>query len=107
MPEPEEAAAVPEPEDRADAPKTEGAEADALPDLPLDALQIRVLRTLLAGEDAGELLKEAHLMPTISADAVNEALFDEIGDTVVLCDGDTLSLVDDYIEELTALLGGI
>lgn len=98
-------AAVPRPEETASVPEAQIA--DAQTDLPLDALQIRVLRSLLAGKDAAGLLKEEHVMPTIAADAINEALFEAIGDTVVLCDGDTLGLADDYMEELTALLGGI
>ena len=45
-------------------------------------------------------------MPSIAADAVNEAFFDEIGDTVVLCEGDALVLVEDYMEDIQRLLGG-
>ena len=45
-------------------------------------------------------------MPSILADTINEALFDEIGDTVLLCENDDLSLVEDYRDELTQLLGG-
>ena len=45
-------------------------------------------------------------MPSVVADAINEALFDEIGDTVLECDGDELSLTEDYIEEIKELLGG-
>ena len=44
-------------------------------------------------------------MPSVLADAVNEALFDEIGDTVLLCEDDRLILVDDYIGDLEQLLG--
>ena len=42
----------------------------------------------------------------MTADMINEAMFDEIGDTIVACDNDTLSLVEDYREDLTWLLGG-
>ena len=76
-------------------------------DLPLDALQVRVLRTLLQGGDPAAILKENHLMPSITADFINEALFDEIGDSVLLAEGDRLTLVEDYIEDLELLLGGI
>ena len=51
-------------------------------------------------------MKTEHLMPSMTADAINEALFDEIGDTVLLCEDDRLLLVDDYIEELKQILGG-
>ena len=45
-------------------------------------------------------------MPSIAADAINEALFDEIGDTVLECDQDALSLIEDYREDISHLLGG-
>lgn len=75
-------------------------------DIPLDSLQMRILRTLLLGEDASAIIRENHLMPTIAADFINEALFDEIGDAVLLCDGDRLSVAEEYVEELEQLLGG-
>lgn len=90
--EPEEPAA-PAPEDETDG-------------LPLDAAQLRILRALLRGEDVTERLRADRLMPSMTADLINEALFDEIGDTVLLCEGDRLLLVDDYIEELKQILGG-
>ena len=74
--------------------------------LPLDTVQIRIIRALLRGENVTEFLKTSHLMPSMTADLINEALFDEIGDTVLLCEDDTLLLVDDYIEELEQILGG-
>ncbi len=74
--------------------------------LPADPAYREILRALLAGEDASPLLRARHLMPSLVADAVNEAFFDEIGDTVLLCEGDTLLLVDDYKEELMQILGG-
>ena len=46
------------------------------------------------------------MMPSIAADFLNEALYDEIGDTVVVCEDDRLMLVEDYREDLTVLLGG-
>ena len=75
-------------------------------ELPLDALQIRVLRALLAGRDPEPMVRDAHRMPSLLADEINEALFDEFGDTVLLCEGDRLLLVDDYIEDLENYLGG-
>ena len=53
-----------------------------------------------------EIVRENHLMPSLIADAVNEAFFDEIGDTVLSCDDDRLSLVEDYREDLTRIMGG-
>ena len=75
-------------------------------DFPLEPVQIQILRALLEERDAAEILKAHHLMPSMTADAINEALFDEIGDTVLLCEEDQLLLVDDYIEELEQILGG-
>ena len=75
-------------------------------DLPLDPIHVQILRALLEERDAAEILKAHHLMPSMTADAINEALFDEIGDTVLLCEEDQLLLVDDYIEELEQILGG-
>ena len=45
-------------------------------------------------------------MPAMTADMINEALFDEFGDSVIDCENDTLSLVEDYREDLIRLLGG-
>lgn len=80
--------------------------AEERPELPLDGLQIRALRALLAGQDPGGMLQEVHRMPSLLADEINEALFDEFGDTVLLCEEDKLLLVDDYREDLENYLGG-
>ena len=74
--------------------------------LPLNPVQIQILRALLEERDVTEIIRAHHLMPSMTADAINEALFDEIGDTVLLCEEDQLLLVDDYIEELEQILGG-
>ena len=74
--------------------------------LPLNPVQIQILRALLEERDVTEIIRAHHLMPSMTADAINEALFDEFGDTVLLCEGDRLLLVDDYIEDLKQILGG-
>lgn len=79
---------------------------DEASDLPLDHVQIQILQALLEGLDAKAIMKTEHRMPSMTADTINEALFDEIGDTVLLCEDDHLLLVDDYIKELRELLGG-
>lgn len=76
------------------------------PALPLDPVQLQILRALLAGQDAAKTARENHLMPSVAADSINEALFDEFGDTVILCEGDILFPVEDYIEDLRQYLGG-
>jgi hypothetical protein len=60
----------------------------------------------MRGEPAAELIRENHLMPSVVTDAINEALFDEIGDNVLECEGDEITLVDDYREDLERLLEG-
>ena len=46
-------------------------------------------------------------MPAVVSDTINEAFYDEIGDSVVEYDGSALTLVEDYREDLTRILGGI
>lgn len=46
------------------------------------------------------------MMPSVVADTINEALFDEIGDNVLECDGDTITLVEDYRDDLLKIFGG-
>lgn len=77
------------------------------PDLPLDPTQIAILRALLRGEDAKPALARARLTPALLADAVNEALYERFCDTVLLCENDALSVLEDYRDELTDLLGGV
>ena len=86
------------------------AAADSAPEdttLPLDAAQIDVLRALLRGERPEALIRERHLLPSLTADMINEALFDEIGDTVLICENDKLSLVEDYRDDLALMLEGV
>ena len=72
----------------------------------LDETYVQVLLALMRGESAAELIREQYLMPSVVTDAINEALFDEIGDNVLECDGDEITLVEDYREELTLILNG-
>jgi hypothetical protein len=37
---------------------------------------------------------------------INEALFDDFGDTVLTCEDDRLSLVEDYRDDLALMLEG-
>ncbi|MBQ6471892.1 MAG: TerB N-terminal domain-containing protein [Victivallales bacterium] len=73
--------------------------------LHLDGFHAQVLRILLQGQSPAELIKSHRLMPSLVADAVNETLFDEIGDNVLDIDNDVLSLVEDYREDVARLLG--
>ena len=73
--------------------------------VPLDGMQMQLLRMLLRGELVQELIAAQHGMPSVIADAINEALFDLIGDTVVECDGETITLVEDYRDDIIGILG--
>ena len=91
----------------AEAPEVVAApeEAAAAADLPLGETDLRILRALLKGESADAVLREARQMPSIAADRINEALYDEFGDTVIACEDDVLTLIEDYADDLAELLG--
>ena len=72
----------------------------------LDAVQLEVLSMLVRGDSVTGILQGRHLMTEVFADALNEALFDEIGDTAVDCDGENLRLLDDYRDDIARILGG-
>ena len=73
----------------------------------LDPLYSEILRKLLAGEDIKAMIKDHHLLPAIIADTINEAFYDEIGDTVLICEDDVLSIMEDYREDVERMIGGI
>ena len=103
---------IPEEEENAkDAAKSGGSAPSAGPEagtdrIPLDDVQFRILRALLSGQDASEIIRETHQLPSVVADAVNEAFFDRIGDTVLMSEDDRLIFVEDYIEDVEQLLEG-
>ena len=45
-------------------------------------------------------------MASVVTDAINEAVFEEVGDNVLECEGDRITLVEDYREDLVRLIGG-
>ncbi len=63
-------------------------------------IETKILVMLLKGDNPDNLIKEHHLMPTIVADNLNEKFFDEIGDNIVECEGNTLKIVEDYKDEI-------
>ena len=87
------------------APAAPQAAGGAFPGLPDPYLQI--LSALLRGESAETYISAGRLMPSVVADAINEAFFDEIGDNILACDGNTITLVEDYREDAAQILGGI
>ena len=64
-----------------------------------------ILRALLEGGSPDAIIRERHLMPSVVADSINEEFFGDFGDSVVSSDGGSISLVDDYKEELAEMLG--
>ena len=74
--------------------------------LALDETQRKILMEIIRGEPVDKYIRVNRLMPTVVADSINEALFEEIGDNVLECDGNTISLVEDYREDVLRLLGG-
>lgn len=71
----------------------------------LDETHRQIVMALLGNEAVDKIIQDHHLMPSVVADTINEAFFDEIGDMVVECD-DALSLIEDYREDVAALMGG-
>ena len=74
--------------------------------LSLDAVHAGILLALMRGEPVADLIRSGHLMPSVVADTINEAVFDEIGDNVLMCDGEEITLVEDYREELEQIIEG-
>lgn len=72
----------------------------------LDSTHAQLLFNLLQGKPVEETIKARRLMPSVVADTINEALFDEIGDNVLECDGSTITVVEDYREDILQMLGG-
>lgn len=71
----------------------------------LTMLELRFLRALLYGtEDYHVPLHAAGAMASVTVDAINEKLFDQFGDTVLLFDGDRPELIEDYIEDLKGMI---
>lgn len=47
---------------------------------------------------------DSRIMPSILADSVNEKLFDEFGDVVIIFEGDTPVIIEDYAEDLKGMI---
>ena len=72
----------------------------------LDETHLTILKALMRGETADGQIRSAHLMPALVTDTINEAFYDEIGDNILEYDGDRISLIEDYREDIAAILGG-
>ena len=65
-----------------------------------------ILMALLDGRPVRQQLRERRLMPSLVADAINEALSEEIGDNVIECDGDDIIVIEDYRDDILRIIGG-
>lgn len=83
-----------------------GSSAQAGPASPLDDGQREWLAALLAGDAcrAARAVRERGLTDDLMADAVNEALFDFLGDTAVESSADWYAIVEDYREDVEGLI---
>ena len=72
----------------------------------LDPVHLEILHQLLAGKPVQDLIRNHHLMPAIVTDTINEALYDELGDNALECEGDRIILVEDYKEDILDVLQG-
>lgn len=75
--------------------------------MDLDPVHRQILEALLTGKSAQPLIREHRLLASVVTDAINEALFDEIGDNAMECNGDSIALVEDYREDVMDILGGM
>lgn len=73
---------------------------------PLNETQTAVLKALLNGGSVEDVLKKSHMMPSIAADEINSALYDLIGDNVIETEGDCLTLLGDYKEDVERIIKG-
>lgn len=83
------------------------ADTSGVPGIDLDPVHHQILQALLAGKSAQPLIREHHLLASVVTDAINEALFDEIGDNALECEGEDITLVEDYREDVMDILGGM
>ena len=73
----------------------------------LDPIHRQILLALLAGNSPDELIRTNRLIPSVVTDTLNEAFYDEIGDSILDCDGDQISLVEDYVDDVKEILAAI
>ncbi len=79
-------------------------EITGVPDSRLSETETALLRCLLEKKPYDDLLRQNGVMLSVLADHINDILFDDFGDTVILFDGDTPELIEDYAEDIAAML---
>lgn len=81
-------------------PKTETPENCGI----LTAEEFTLIKKLLAGEDYKSYTRQCGLMLSVTADSINEKLFDYFGDTVIEFNSEEPCIIEDYTEELKGIL---
>ncbi|MDO4633607.1 MAG: TerB N-terminal domain-containing protein [Eubacteriales bacterium] len=87
-----------------DEAKMEAASTSEEQELPLSETESDFLKLLLQEKDPSAFLREKHLMASLTADHINELLFDFFDDNILEFAGAYPSVVEDYAEELKGLL---
>ena len=72
--------------------------------LQLDDVELAVLHALLCGGDVQSVLQGTGRLLSVVAESINEKCFDTFADTVLVFEGDTLIMLEDYVDELKGLL---
>ncbi|MDO5297445.1 MAG: TerB N-terminal domain-containing protein [bacterium] len=72
--------------------------------IALDAVHAQILTALLQGRSIDEYIKQRCLMPALVAETINAAFYEEIGDNVLECEGEILTLVEDYTEDIRRMI---
>ena len=62
-----------------------------------------IMIALLKGENADKEARKNGIMLSVAVEEINEALFDDFGDTVIDFDGDTPIIIEDYENELKGM----
>lgn len=78
-------------------------EVKAEPQKAAEPACIQVLKAMLRGEDPEKAARLNGIMLSVATDEINERLFDEFGDTVIIFDGDTPEIIEDYKEDLKGM----
>ena len=95
-PAPEPVSPEPAPAPPASAPVSE----DSL----LTPLEVQFLQCLFDHTSCEVLCRKHGQMPSVVAEQINEKLFDQFADTVILFDGDTPELIEDYADDLKGMI---
>ena len=61
------------------------------------------LQMLAEEQDWQSYLREKHLMASVVSENINEKMFDEFGDTVLMFEDDLPCIVEDYLEDITCV----